>query len=104
MGFISRAHFPRSPRSSHSRPRRDTKVCCAVSGRGLVAIALFTLASFGCGFSQNLTEFRDRTALDLIDFRIAFLVIGAIGLVASFRYLALPQGAGAEVSGHAPGN
>lgn len=47
---------------------------------------------------------RDRTALDLVDFRSAFLVIGAIGLVASFRFLALSHAAGAEVSGHAPGN
>jgi EmrB/QacA subfamily drug resistance transporter len=53
----------------------------------------------------NLSQIaRDRPALDLVDFRIAFLVIGAIGLVASFRFLALPQGAGAEVSGHAAGN
>ena len=53
----------------------------------------------------NLSQIaRDRTALDLVDFRIAFLVIGAIGLVTSFRFLALPPGAGAEVSGHAPGN
>ncbi|SDA88689.1 DHA2 family efflux MFS transporter permease subunit [Mesorhizobium qingshengii] len=53
----------------------------------------------------NLSQIaRDRTALDLLDFRIAFLVIGSIGLVASFRFLALPQAAGAEVSGHAPGN
>jgi EmrB/QacA subfamily drug resistance transporter len=53
----------------------------------------------------NLSQIaRDRPAPDLVDFRIAFLVIGAIGLVASFRFLALPQGAGAEVSGPAAGN
>ena len=36
----------------------------------------------------NLSQIaRGRTALDLIDFRIALLAIGAIGLVASFRFL-----------------
>ena len=50
----------------------------------------------------NLSQIvRDRPALDLVDFRIAFLVIGAIGLVAALRFLVLPPGAGAEVSGHA---
>lgn len=53
----------------------------------------------------NLSQIaRDRPALDLVDFRIAFLVIGAIALVAALRFLALPAGAGAEVSGHTPGN
>ena len=50
----------------------------------------------------NLAQIvRDRPALDLVDFRIAFVVIGAIGLVAALRFLVLPPGAGAEVSGHA---
>ncbi|MER9416735.1 DHA2 family efflux MFS transporter permease subunit [Mesorhizobium sp. M0306] len=49
----------------------------------------------------NLSQIaRGVAALDLVDFRLAFLVIGAIGLVASFRFLALPKAAGAEVSGH----
>ncbi|MES0210273.1 DHA2 family efflux MFS transporter permease subunit [Mesorhizobium sp. M0028] len=49
----------------------------------------------------NLSQIaRGAAALDLVDFRLAFLVIGAIGLVASFRFLALPRAAGAEVSGH----
>ncbi|WP_136621405.1 MULTISPECIES: DHA2 family efflux MFS transporter permease subunit [Mesorhizobium] len=53
----------------------------------------------------NLSQIaRDRPALDLVDFRIAFVAIGAIGLVAALRFLALPPGAGAEVSGHAPEN
>ena len=50
----------------------------------------------------NLSQIaRGQPALDLVDFRIAFLAIGVIGLVAAFRFLALPRGAGAEVSGHA---
>ncbi|WP_421917410.1 DHA2 family efflux MFS transporter permease subunit [Mesorhizobium sp.] len=53
----------------------------------------------------NLSQIaRARPALDLVDFRIAFVLIGAIGLVASFRFLVLPRHAGAEVSGHSPRN
>lgn len=36
----------------------------------------------------------------LVDFRWAFIVTGAIGMAASFRFLALAPDAGAEVSGH----
>ncbi|MCA0342390.1 MAG: MFS transporter, partial [Proteobacteria bacterium] len=36
----------------------------------------------------------------LVDIRAAFLCIAAIGLVSALRFLALPAGAGAEVSGH----
>ncbi|TGQ53805.1 MFS transporter, partial [Mesorhizobium sp. M4B.F.Ca.ET.211.01.1.1] len=43
-------------------------------------------------------------APDLADFRIAFIAIGLIGLVASFRFMVLPPSAGAEVSGHAQEN
>ncbi|KRB61581.1 MFS transporter [Rhizobium sp. Root708] len=39
----------------------------------------------------------------LIDFRLAFAVIGAIGIVSSFRFLQLARDAGAEVSGHKRG-
>jgi hypothetical protein len=53
----------------------------------------------------NLSQIaRGGPALDLVDFRLAFLAIGAIGFAASFRYLALPPAAGAEVSGHLPRN
>jgi EmrB/QacA subfamily drug resistance transporter len=53
----------------------------------------------------NLSQIvRAQPALDLVDFRIAFFVIGAIGLVAALRFLVLPPGAGAEVSGHTAGN
>ncbi|TIO04825.1 DHA2 family efflux MFS transporter permease subunit [Mesorhizobium sp.] len=49
----------------------------------------------------NLSQIvRGGLALDLVDFRVAFLTIGAIGLAASFRFLTLPPAAGAEVSGH----
>jgi hypothetical protein len=53
----------------------------------------------------NLSQIaRGGPTLDLFDFRIAFLAIGAIAFVASFRFLALPPAAGSEVSGHSPRN
>jgi len=53
----------------------------------------------------NLSQIaRGGAGLDLVDFRIAFLAIGAIGLVAALRFLALPAAAGAEVSGHGQEN
>jgi EmrB/QacA subfamily drug resistance transporter len=36
----------------------------------------------------------------LVDFRFAFLVVGAIGIISSLRFLQLAPDAGAEVSGH----
>ncbi|TPN78503.1 DHA2 family efflux MFS transporter permease subunit [Mesorhizobium sp. CU2] len=49
----------------------------------------------------NLSQIaRARPVLDLVDFRVAFLVIGAIGLITALRFLVLPADAGAEVSGH----
>jgi hypothetical protein len=38
----------------------------------------------------------------LLDFRIAFGVIGLIGLLAALRFLRLAPEAGAEISGHLP--
>lgn len=42
----------------------------------------------------------DTPAPTLLDFRWAFLTIGAIGLVSALRYLTLDRRAGADVSGH----
>jgi len=41
-----------------------------------------------------------RVAMSLIDFRIAFVAISAIGLISLFWYLPLEHGSGAELSGH----
>ena len=38
--------------------------------------------------------------LTLMDFHIAFWLVGALGVLAVLDCLALPQDAGAEVSGH----
>lgn len=43
---------------------------------------------------------RSGEPLSLVDFRWAFVVVGAIGIAASLRFLNLPEDAGAEVSRH----
>ncbi len=59
---------------------------------------------FGVAFSAttlNLSQYlRGAEFLGPIDFRIAFVAIGLIGLVASLQFLSLPHDAAAEVSGH----
>lgn len=53
----------------------------------------------------NLSQIaRGEATPDLADFRIAYAAIGLIGLAASFRFMALPRSAGAEVSGHSQEN
>jgi len=53
----------------------------------------------------NLSQIvRREAAPDLVDFRITFLAIGLVGLVAAMRFLVLPANAGAEVSGHSTNN
>ncbi len=49
----------------------------------------------------NLSQLgRGASALGVIDFQIALLVMGAITFLSALRFLALQRGAGAEVSGH----
>jgi EmrB/QacA subfamily drug resistance transporter len=73
------------------------------------ATALFSLSqtlSMGLGvvtgaLMLNLTQgLRGAATLDLFDFRLAFVLIGAGSLVILGSYLKLPKDAGAEVSGH----
>ncbi|CDX29931.1 Drug resistance transporter, EmrB/QacA subfamily [Mesorhizobium sp. SOD10] len=53
----------------------------------------------------NLSQIVRGEALpDLVDFRITFVAIGLLGLVAAMRFLILPANAGAEVSGHSTNN
>jgi len=60
---------------------------------------------FGVAFAAamlNLSQYvRGDEVLTPVDFRIAFVAIGIIGLAASFQFLSLPHDAAAEVSGHA---
>jgi hypothetical protein len=57
------------------------------------------LAAASLNVSQTL---HGRNALELVDFRMTFLVTGALALAASLQMLRLPRDAGAEVSGHQP--
>jgi len=53
----------------------------------------------------NLSQIvRGEAVPDLGDFRITFVTIGLVGLVAAMRFLVLPADAGAEVSGHSTNN
>jgi EmrB/QacA subfamily drug resistance transporter len=45
---------------------------------------------------------RGATALDLNDFRVAFITVGLLCIAASLQLLMLPRLAGSEVSGHGP--
>jgi EmrB/QacA subfamily drug resistance transporter len=57
------------------------------------------LAAFLLNASQTM---RGAATLGITDFRVAFMVVGAVGLLASWRFLQLPADAGAEVTGHCP--
>ena len=43
---------------------------------------------------------RGAATLGLFDFRLAFVLVGAVSLLSLASYLKLPKDAGAEVSGH----
>jgi EmrB/QacA subfamily drug resistance transporter len=77
------------------------------SASTLSAILQQVAMVFGIAFAAaalNLSQYlRGGGVPSAMDFRVAFLAIGAIGFVASFQFLALPRDAAAEVSGHAPG-
>ncbi|GLS40974.1 MFS transporter [Mesorhizobium tianshanense] len=90
LAFADVASSQRSSASTLSSMLQQVAMLFGVA----VAAALLNLSQIARGVP----------ALDLVDFRIAFLAIGVIGLAASFRFLALPPAAGAEVSGHLPRN
>lgn len=62
-----------------------------------VSAALIRLSGYARG------EVSGEEATLLIDFRVAFIVIGLIGFLSALRFLVLPRDAGAEVSGHRRG-
>jgi EmrB/QacA subfamily drug resistance transporter len=49
---------------------------------------------------QKSAAFRAATSLALIDFRIAFVFVGVVGMVSALMFMRLRPDAGAEVSGH----
>ncbi|HEY7889474.1 MAG TPA: MFS transporter [Steroidobacteraceae bacterium] len=56
------------------------------------------LAALLLNFSRLL---RHATSLAPFDFRLAFLLMGVFGALAVFSYARLPEGTGADISGHA---
>jgi EmrB/QacA subfamily drug resistance transporter len=88
LGFADITPAQRSSASTLSSMLQQLSMLLGVA----VAAAVLNISRLTYG-SQDLT---------LIDFSWAFFVVGAIGVVASLRFLALPHDAGAEVSGHRP--
>jgi EmrB/QacA subfamily drug resistance transporter len=89
LGF---ADVPPTQRSSASTISSMLQQVSTLLGVALAAAAV------------NLSSLmRNGTGSPLVDYHWAFVVIGAIGMVASLRFLALPADAGAEVSGHRSG-
>lgn len=86
LGFADIAPAQRSSASTLSSMLQQVSMLLGVA----ISAAILNLSS--------LARAPSGSALD--DFRWAFLVIGAIGVAASLRFLALPPNAGAEVSGH----
>lgn len=88
VGFADIAPAQRSSASTLSSMLRRVSMLLGIA----VAAAILNLSGL----------LRAGTGTPLIDFRWAFAVVGAIGMIASLRFLALPPDAGAEVSGHRP--
>ncbi len=90
-----------SPRSTRFRSQTCPKRSSAATLSSMLQQVAMLFGVAVAAAILNLSQIaRAQPALDLVDFRIAFLVIGAIGLVAALRFLVLPPAAGAEVSGH----
>lgn len=86
LGFADITPAQRSSASTLSSMLQQVSMLLGVA----IAAATINLSSL----------LRAGTGAPLVDFRWAFVVIGAIGMAASLRFLALSPDAGAEVSGH----
>ena len=86
IGFADILPAQRSSASTLSSMLQQVSMLLGVA----VAAAILNLSSL----------IRAGAGTPLTDFRWAFVIIGAIGMVASLRFLALAPDAGAEVSGH----
>lgn len=86
VGFADITPAQRSSASTLSSMLQQISMLLGVA----IAAAIINLSS--------LIRANSGTPLD--DFRWAFVVVGLIGIIASLRFLALPDDAGAEVSGH----
>lgn len=88
IGFADIAPAQRSSASTLSSMFQQVSMLLGIA----IAAALLNL-------SQML---RDAAAVGLPDFRLAFIMVGLLGALASLRFLVLPPDAGAEVSRHTP--
>lgn len=88
VGFADITPAQRSSASTLSSMLQQLSMVLGVA----VAAAVLSL-------SQHL---RGGASLSLADFRWSFVAIGAIGIIASLRFLGLQHNAGVEVSGHSP--
>lgn len=86
LGFADIAPEQRSSASTLSSMLQQVSMLLGIA----IAAAILNLSSL----------LRDGSGTPLADFRLAFLVVGAIGMAASLRFVTLPSDAGADVSGH----
>jgi len=69
------------------------------------AVAQQLSIAFGVAVAGAIIEISSRThggGLTLIDFQVAFFVVGTLSAIASIVYFRLPRDAGSDVSGHKP--
>jgi EmrB/QacA subfamily drug resistance transporter len=79
-------------------PRQQSSASTLSSMLQQVAMLLGVAAAAAVLNVSRMT--RGGEPLSLVDFRWAFVVVGSIGILASLRFLSLPDDAGAEVSRH----
>ena len=75
----------------------------ASQATAIVAVGQQLSVAFGVAVAGGLLELTTRmrgTALQLVDFQIAFVVVGGLSMLASIIYFRLPADAGSNVSGH----
>jgi EmrB/QacA subfamily drug resistance transporter len=75
----------------------------ASQGTAIVAVAQQLSVAFGVAVAGGILEVSTRlrgSELALIDFQIAFFVVGGLSMLASIVYFRLPPDAGSNVSGH----
>jgi EmrB/QacA subfamily drug resistance transporter len=75
----------------------------ASQATAIVAVAQQLSVAFGVAVAGAILELSGLThgrTLELIDFQIAFFVVGGLSAVAGLIYLRLPHDAGSDVSGH----
>jgi hypothetical protein len=92
LNTLTFADISASQRSSASTLTSMLQQLVAVLGVALGALLLN---------ASQLMRHGDR--VDVMDFRIAFIVVGLLALVSAIGFLRLPSHAGAEVSGHLRG-